>query len=367
MAVDLEDTAAAVETGAVQGTGAETLRVFPNGCASCEADWLSRSKEAEDAEMARLEELRRENLPELGREIWEYGELLNATQRQELALEPDVLLRKFILSSCTPPTPLMERAFAATMQRVPYEQACYVCGPEQAMVLRTLVGLARPRSALDIGSFTGYGASAIVEALPKEADLFCLELDRDYSRLAAATLSGRRVNFCVGNALDALKRFEAEGREFDFVCIDADRPNHEAYFNSALKLLRPGGVIIMLGMLLFPTAEDQVAMEKLHETLPADQRISTAQLPLGCGIQFMVKKDGMPLREKLGAEELAARRKWQLEAEAAAIDRYLDSLGAPASAAGSSGPGCEALTSQGLVALAAARRYAEQVAAEPPQ
>ena len=69
MAVDLEDTAAAVETGAVQGTGAETLRVFPNGCASCEADWLSRSKEAEDAEMARLEELRRENLPELGREI----------------------------------------------------------------------------------------------------------------------------------------------------------------------------------------------------------------------------------------------------------------------------------------------------------
>ena len=59
----------AVETGAVQGTGAETLRVFPNGCASCEADWLSRSKEAEDAEMARLEELRRENLPELGREI----------------------------------------------------------------------------------------------------------------------------------------------------------------------------------------------------------------------------------------------------------------------------------------------------------
>ena len=49
--------------------GAETLRVFPNGCASCEADWLSRSKEAEDAEMARLEELRRENLPELGREI----------------------------------------------------------------------------------------------------------------------------------------------------------------------------------------------------------------------------------------------------------------------------------------------------------
>ena len=42
-----------------------------------------------------------------------------------------MLLRKFILSSCTPPTPLMERAFAATMQRVPYEQACYVRGRDR--------------------------------------------------------------------------------------------------------------------------------------------------------------------------------------------------------------------------------------------
>merc|ERR1719313_2379595 len=279
--------------------------------------------------MVRLEQLRRENPSELAREIWEYGELLNATQRQELALDPDVDLRKFILGSCTPPTPLMEKAFNATMQRVPYEQACYVCGPEQAMVLRTLVGLARPRTTLDIGSFTGYGASAILEALPAEADLFCLELDRDYSRLAAATLSGRRVNFCVGNALDALKRFEAEGKEFDFVCIDADRPNHGEYFNRVLKLLRPGGMIIMLGMLLFPTAEDQVAMEKLHESLPADPRISTAQLPLGCGIQFMVKKDGMHLNAKLREDEIQARKKWQLESEAAAIDRYLAALDEP--------------------------------------
>merc|ERR1719313_1277133 len=308
--------------------------------------------------MVRLEQLRRENPSELAREIWEYGELLNATQRQELALDPDVDLRKFILGSCTPPTPLMEKAFNATMQRVPYEQACYVCGPEQAMVLRTLVGIARPRSALDIGSFTGYGASAILEALPAQADLTCLEIDRDYARLAASTLAGRNVNFVVGSALDALARFEAEGKEFDFVCIDADRPNHGEYFNRVLKLLRPGGVMIMLGMLLFPNAEDQVAMEKLHESLPADTRISTAQLPLGCGIQLMVKREGMRPGQKLSEEELADRKKWQLEAEAAAIDRYLAALDEPATDAGSTGPGCQAMSSQGLVAAGAARRYA---------
>ena len=194
--------------------------------------------------------------------------------------DPDVELRNFIINSCTPPTPLMETVYNATMTRVPYEMACYICGPEQAMLLRTLVGLARPRKALDIGSFTGYASSAILEALPEEAELTCLEIERDYTRLAAQQLRGRNVNFMVGQAMDALKRFEAEGQQFDFIALDADKPQHGEYYNASLKLLRPGGVLIMFGMLLFPTLEDQEAMEKLHEILPNDTRISTAQLPV---------------------------------------------------------------------------------------
>lgn len=49
-------------------------------------------------------------------------------------------------------------------------------------------------------------------------------------------------------------------------------------------------------MLLFPTIEDQEAMERLHEILPNDTRISTAQLPVGCGIQLMVKLEGMQVQ-----------------------------------------------------------------------
>ena len=62
-------------------------------------------------------------------------------------------------------------------------------------------------------------------------------------------------------------------------------------------------------------------------------------------------------------EELRERTRWRLESEKAAIDRYLDSLGAQLGGAGSSGPGTEALSSKGLVALAAARRQAEAAAA----
>jgi len=339
-------------------------RVYPSKCESCETEWLVRSKEAEAEEMSRLASVQLENRSQFSYEMFEYAQRMNDTQRQELALDPDVELRNFIIDSCTPPTPLMEQVYNATMQRVPYEMACYICGPEQAMLLRTLVGLARPRKALDIGSFTGYASSAIVEALPAEAELTCLEIDRDYTRLAAQQLAGRNVNFMVGQAMDALKRFEANGDQFDFIALDADKPLHGEYYNMSLRLLRPGGVLIMFGMLLFPTVEDQEAMEKLHELLPNDTRISTAQLPVGCGIQLMVKLEGMEPHLPLSAEELQARKRHRLEAEIAAIDRHVGSIGAPLGGAGASGPGTEALSSKGLVAMAAARRAAEQAAAE---
>ena len=168
----------------------------------------NRSKGAEGDEQVRLAELRAANLSAYCEEIYDYGMRMNDTQRQELALDPDIELRNFIINACTPPSFLMESVYNATMRRVPYEQACYICGPEQAMLLRTLVGLARPRKALDIGSFTGYASSAILEALPTSAELTCLEIDRDYTRLAAATLRGRNVNFMVGPAMKALERFE---------------------------------------------------------------------------------------------------------------------------------------------------------------
>ena len=119
----------------------------------------------------------------------------------------------------------------------------------------------------------------------------------------------------------------------------------------------------MFGMLLFPTVEDQEAMEKLHEILPNDTRISTAQLPVGCGIQLMVKLDGMAMDQPLSEAELASRKRWRLESEISAIERYADALGKPLGGAGSSGPGTEALSSKGLVALAAARRQAEEAMA----
>ena len=169
-------------------------------CVSCETEWIEKSKVTEGAERIRLDKVRGEDLTGYINEVWEYGMRMNDTQRQELALNPDTELRNFIISSSTAPTPLLEHVYNSTMQRVPYEQACYICGPEQAMLLRTLVGLSQPRQCLDVGCFSGYTSAAILEALPKSASLTSIDIEPEWTTLAGDLLQGRNVEFMTRDA-----------------------------------------------------------------------------------------------------------------------------------------------------------------------
>ena len=111
-------------------------------------------------------------------------------------------------------------------------------------------------------------------------------------------------------------------------------------------------------------------MEKLHEQLPNRTDIATAQMPVGCGIQLMVKLEGTgadapprawPADDVLEGEAAEReRRRGRLQSELAAIDRVLEAQGTALGGAGVSGPGTEALTSSGLIALGAQRRNAEE-------
>lgn len=340
--------------------------VQPADCPSCEQEFLDRSKEFEAEQLVSLRKLAVTNLDGYLEEVWDYANLLNESQRAQLALGPDVSLRKFILESSTPPTLFMDTVFQATLQRVQYEAACYLCSPEQATLLRAVAAFVQPRRALDIGSFTGYSSSAVLEALPPSAELTCLESEKEYARLAVQQLAGRNVNFMVGKAMDSLRSFEAQGQQFDFIALDADKPGYLEYYEMALKLLRPGGVIVLFGLILYPTVEDQVAMEKMQKILEEDTRVNTALLPVGCGLQLTIKKDADGQRTPLSAAALEERRQYGREAELAALDRALaqyQRLAAGVQEVRNWGPGTEIPSSAALVAQAASYRQAAEAAA----
>ena len=198
------------------------------------------SKETEASEKERLASLRADDMNTYLSDIWDYAQRMNDTQRQELALTPDTMLRSFIIDSSTPPTKLLEHVYNATMGRVPYEQACYICGPERALLLRTLVALAHPRRCLDVGSFTGYSSAAVLEALPADAEMTCIEIEPTYTALPRR-VPRRPRDGAHGACARPPPAVCRRGFCFDFITLDADKPLRGEYVNASIALLRSAG------------------------------------------------------------------------------------------------------------------------------
>lgn len=145
-----------------------------------------------------------------------------------------------------PPDPALEAALSASSQAgLPTIQVT----PNQGKLLSILAQSIHARSILEIGTLGGYSAIWLARALAPGGRLITLEVDPRHATVAQANFKRagleNQIELRLGPALDSLARLAAEGREpFDFVFIDADKPNIPAYFTWALKLTRPGSLII---------------------------------------------------------------------------------------------------------------------------
>jgi predicted O-methyltransferase YrrM len=122
--------------------------------------------------------------------------------------------------------------------------------PNQGKLLQLLVRMQGARSILEIGTLGGYSTIWLAGGLPAGGRIVTLEADDSYAEVARANIE--RAGFADvvdvrhGAALDLLPGLEAEGAgPFDFVFIDADKQHNAEYFAWALKLTRPGSVIIV--------------------------------------------------------------------------------------------------------------------------
>jgi predicted O-methyltransferase YrrM len=122
--------------------------------------------------------------------------------------------------------------------------------PNQGRLLQLIAQIQGARSILEIGTLGGYSTIWLARALPPGGRLITLESNPKHAEVARDNLA--RAGFAdvvevrVGAALDSLPRLAEEGRPpFDFVFIDADKANNPSYFAWAVRLTRPGSVIIV--------------------------------------------------------------------------------------------------------------------------
>jgi caffeoyl-CoA O-methyltransferase len=157
--------------------------------------------------------------------------------------------------------------------------------PAQGQFLYLLAKLCGARRILELGTLAGYSAIWLARALPADGRLISLEADAKYAEVARRNLERagltHLVEIVVGPALEALPALQARGeRPFDVVFIDADKENYVAYLEWALRLARPGSLIvadnvIREGRVLAPESGDSFAqsVRAFNAALAAERRV----------------------------------------------------------------------------------------------
>lgn len=175
--------------------------------------------------------------------------------------------------------------------------------PEQGQLLNVLVKLIGARRVLEIGTFTGYSSLWMALALADDDGVItCLDVSEDYTAVARrywerAGVAGR-IDLRVAPALDTLAVLKAEGvTPYDMAFIDADKKAYADYYDAALSLLRPGGLVVVDNVLWHGDVVDDSknddstrAIRAFNAMVVEDDRVDVVMIPIGDGLTLARKR-----------------------------------------------------------------------------
>ncbi|MFL6623726.1 MAG: O-methyltransferase [Sulfurifustis sp.] len=196
------------------------------------------------------------------------------------------------------PSPLLEEVQAFTTRNC--ADAQMLIGPLEAAFLQLLVRLSGTRRVLEIGTFTGYSALAMAEALPPDGEIMTCEIDVARAEIArgffARSPHGRKIVLRVGPALHAFDAL-SDAHPFDLVFLDADKENYINYYERALPRLKVGGMIVADNVLWYgrvldkkDEAESTRAIVDFNDLVRRDPRVECVMLPLRDGVSVIRKR-----------------------------------------------------------------------------
>jgi caffeoyl-CoA O-methyltransferase len=191
------------------------------------------------------------------------------------------------------------RRLAEETEREAGGMAIMQTAPEQAALMTVLVRATRARRALELGTFTGYGAVSIARGLPKDGLLITCDVSDEWTSIARRYWEeaglAERIELRLGPALETLAGLSADD-PFDFAFVDADKESYPAYYEECLRLLRPGGLVMLDNVFRGGAvlddggADDRVQVTReLNDRIAADGRVIAAMVGIADGVTFAVK------------------------------------------------------------------------------
>lgn len=163
-------------------------------------------------------------------------------------------------------------------------------------LLQMLIRISGARQVLEIGTFTGYSAIKMAEALPKDGSVTTIEMNLRYQDLSEKHFSNSaqrsKIRLMKGNAQELIDTLD---ETFDFVYLDADKLRYQFYFEKVLPKMKVGGLLVTDnvlwdGTVLNPLDEKAQAIADFNEFVANDHRVETVLLPIRDGVTLIRKK-----------------------------------------------------------------------------
>lgn len=209
-------------------------------------------------------------------------------------------LYNYVLSVSLREADILAKLRQATTTGQPMSQM--QIAPEQGQFMALLVQLIGANKTLDIGVFTGYSALVVALALPQNGKVVACEVNQEYAAFArhwwrqAGVID--KIDLYLAPAQDTLALLIARGEAstFDFAFIDADKSSYETYYEQALQLIRPGGLIAIDNVLWSGRVADANIQDNrtnkirdFNQKLHQDSRINLSLVPIADGLTLAMK------------------------------------------------------------------------------
>lgn len=203
------------------------------------------------------------------------------------------MLNDYIARHSTPPDPYLHRLFRATNLHLLRPRMA--SGPVQGQLLRMLMQLARPRTVVEIGTYSGYSALAMASGMEAGATVHTFEVNDEQEAFTRPWLEGApyeaRVEMYVGNVFELLPPM---GLSIDVAYIDANKREYVEYYDLLLPFMHPGSLLLADNTLwdghVVDSAYDRdaqtVAIRRFNDHVAADPRVEQV---------ILAERDGLTL------------------------------------------------------------------------
>ncbi len=171
-------------------------------------------------------------------------------------------------------------------------------GKVEGKLLQMLIKISNTKRVVEVGTFTGYSALVMAEALPEDGTLKTFENSQAYADIAQRYFDkspyGQKIQLKLGPAQQSLEAIADDSE--DFVFIDADKPSYGIYFDEALRILRSGGIILVDNVFwrykIFKkkiTNENARAIAAFNEKVRQESRVEKVMLSVRDGV-YLIRK-----------------------------------------------------------------------------